>query len=255
VPLTRTLTINGVTYNLAADRSWTLATGVSSVSATTPLFSTGGVNPDISIQQADSVLNGYLSSADWLTFNSKQPAGNYITSLTGEATGVGPGATAVTLSTAAVTGKLLTGLNLAAGGTISATDSILIAFGKTQNQISALLGGVIFKGVWNANTNTPTLVSSVGTQGWYYIVNVAGTTNLNGITDWQVGDWAIFNGTVWDKVDNTDAVSSVNGFTGAVSLTTDNIPEEVQIFIIPTQEQGQHFHLLRVAERIITQQG
>ena len=225
VPLTRTLTINGVTYNLAADRSWTLATGVSSVSATTPLFSTGGVNPDISIQQADSVLNGYLSSADWLTFNSKQPAGNYITSLTGEATGAGPGATAVTLSTTAVTGKLLTGLNLAAGGTISATDSILIAFGKTQNQISALLGGVIFKGVWNANTNTPTLVSSVGTQGWYYIVNVAGTTNLNGITDWQVGDWAIFNGTVWDKVDNTDAVSSVNGFTGAVNLTTDNIPE------------------------------
>ena len=225
VPQTRTLTINGVTYNLSADRSWTLATGVSSVSATTPLFSTGGVNPDISIQKADSSLDGYLSSADWLTFNSKQPAGNYITSLTGEATGVGPGATAVTLSTTAVTGKLLTGLNLAAGGTISATDSILIAFGKTQNQISALLGGVIFKGVWNANTNTPTLVSSVGTQGWYYIVNVAGTTNLNGITDWQVGDWAIFNGTVWDKVDNTDAVSSVNGFTGAVSLTTDNIPE------------------------------
>jgi hypothetical protein len=225
VPQTRTLTINGVTYNLSADRTWTLATGVSSVSATTPLFSTGGVNPDISIQKADSALDGYLSSADWLTFNSKQPAGNYITSLTGEATGAGPGATAVTLSTTAVTGKLLTGLNLAAGGTISATDSILIAFGKTQNQISALVGGVIFKGTWNASTNTPTLVSSVGVQGNYYIVSVAGNTNLNGITDWQVGDWAIFNGTVWDKVDNTDAVSSVNGFTGAVNLTTDNIPE------------------------------
>ena len=224
VPQTRTLTINGVTYNLSADRSWTLATGVSSVSATTPLFSTGGVNPDISIQQSSSSLDGYLSNVDWLTFNSKQPAGNYITSLTGEATGAGPGAAAVTLSNAAVIGKLLTGLNIT-GGTVVSTDSILTAFGKVQNQINGLVGGVIYKGVWNAATNTPTLVSSVGVQGNYYIVNVAGNTNLNGITDWNVGDWAIFNGSTWNKVDNTDLVTSVNGQVGAVSLTTDNIPE------------------------------
>lgn len=224
VPLTRTLTINGVTYNLAADRSWTIAAGVSSVTATSPLFSTGGVNPDISIQQAGSSLDGYLSSADWLMFNAKQPAGDYITSLTGEATGVGPGASAVTLSNSAVIGKLLTGLNIT-GGTVVATDSILTAFGKVQNQINSLVGGVIYKGVWNAATNTPTLTSSVGVQGNYYIVNVAGNTNLNGITDWNVGDWAIFNGSTWNKVDNTDAVTSVNGQTGAVSLTTDNIPE------------------------------
>jgi hypothetical protein len=224
VPQTRTLTINGVTYNLSADRSWTLATGVSSVSATTPLFSTGGVNPDISIQQSSSSLDGYLSSTDWLTFNSKQPAGNYITSLTGEATGAGPGAAAVTLSNAAVIGKLLTGLSIT-GSAITSSDSILTAFGKVQNQINGLIGGVQFQGVWNAATNTPTLVSSVGTQGYYYIVDVAGNTNLNGITDWQVGDWAIFNGSTWNKVDNTDLVTSVNGQVGAVSLTTDNIPE------------------------------
>ena len=224
VPLTRTLTINGVTYNLSADRSWTLATGVSSVSATTPLFSTGGVNPDISIQQSSSSLDGYLSSTDWLTFNSKQPAGNYITSLTGEATAAGPGAASVILSNAAVIGKLLTGLSIT-GSAISSSDSILTAFGKVQNQINGLIGGVQFQGVWNAATNTPALVSSVGTQGYYYIVDVAGNTNLNGITDWQVGDWAIFNGSTWNKVDNTDLVTSVNGQIGAVSLTTDNIPE------------------------------
>jgi len=224
VPLTRTLTINGVTYNLAADRSWTLATGVSSVTATTPLSSTGGVNPDISIQQSSSSLDGYLSSTDWLTFNSKQPAGNYITSLTGEATGAGPGAASVILSNAAVIGKLLTGLSIT-GSAITSSDSILTAFGKVQNQINGLIGGVQFQGVWNAATNTPALVSSVGTQGYYYIVDVAGNTNLNGITDWQVGDWAIFNGSTWNKVDNTDLVTSVNGQVGAVSLTTDNIPE------------------------------
>jgi hypothetical protein len=224
VPTSRTLTINGVTYDLSADRTWTIGAGVSSVSATSPLFSTGGPTPIISIQKADSVLDGYLSSTDWITFNSKQSAGNYITSLTGEATGVGPGATAVTLSNAAVIGKVLTGLNIT-GGTVVSTDSILTAFGKVQNQINGLVGGVVYKGVWDASTNTPTLTSSVGTQGWYYVVSVAGNTNLNGITSWNVGDWAIFNGSTWNKVDNTDAVTSVNGQTGAVSLTTDNIPE------------------------------
>jgi hypothetical protein len=74
------------------------------------------------------------------------------------------------------------------------------------------------------------LTSSVGTKGYYYVVDVAGTTNLNGITDWQIGDWVIFNGSVWQKVDNTDAVSSVNGQTGTVVLTTTNINEGTNLY-------------------------
>jgi hypothetical protein len=143
-----------------------------------------------------------------------------------------------TLVTSAVTGKLLTGLNLTGGGSIAATDSILQAFGKVQNQISGLAGGVTYQGTWNASTNTPTLTSSVGTKGYYYIVSVAGSTNLNGITDWKIGDWAIFNGTTWDKVDNTDAVSSVNGFTGAVSLTTANISEVTNLYYLDSRARA-----------------
>jgi len=124
-----------------------------------------------------------------------------------------------------VRATVLTGLNLSGGGTIAATDSILTAFGKVQNQISALVGGATYQGTWNASTNTPTLASGTGTKGYYYVVSVAGSTNLDGITDWKIGDWAIFNGTTWDKVDNTDAVSSVNGFTGAVNLALDNISD------------------------------
>lgn len=82
----------------------------------------------------------------------------------------------------------------------------------------AILGALIYKGTWNANTNTPSLSSGVGTKGDYYVVNVAGTTNLDGITDWQIGDWVVFNGTVWEKIDNTDVVTSVNGAVGAVSI-------------------------------------
>jgi hypothetical protein len=57
------------------------------------------------------------------------------------------------------------------------------------------------------------------------VVSVAGSTNLNGITDWQVGDWAVYNGSVWQKIDNTDAVTSVNGYTGTVVLTTTDVAE------------------------------
>ena len=61
-----------------------------------------------------------------------------------------------------------------------------------------------YKGTWNANTNTPSLASGVGNKGEYYVVSVAGSTNLNGISDWDIGDWAIFNGTTWQKVDNSE---------------------------------------------------
>ena len=66
--------------------------------------------------------------------------------------------------------------------------------------------GLNFKGTWDALTNNPTLTSSVGVGGDYYIVSIAGNTNLNGITDWQVGDWAIFESAtnMWQKVDNHD---------------------------------------------------
>jgi hypothetical protein len=88
----------------------------------------------------------------------------------------------------------------------------------TSATTASFTGGLSYQGSWNASTNTPTLASSVGVNGYYYIVSVAGSTNLNGITDWQVGDWAIFNGTVWQKIDQTNLVSSVNGQTGVVSI-------------------------------------
>jgi len=88
---------------------------------------------------------------------------------------------------------------------------------------ASIQGGVSYQGTWNASTNTPTLTNGVGTKGYYYVVSVAGNTNLDGITSWNVGDWAIFNGTVWQKVDNTDAVTSVNGYTGTVVLTAADV--------------------------------
>jgi hypothetical protein len=95
---------------------------------------------------------------------------------------------------------------------------------------SSVAGGLSYQGTWNASTNTPTLTSSVGVNGYYYIVATAGSTNLNGITDWQIGDWLMFNGSVWQKIDQSNLVTSVNGQTGAVSLTTTNINEGTNLY-------------------------
>ena len=94
------------------------------------------------------------------------------------------------------------------------------------SQIPAL-GDLNYQGTWNASTNSPTLTSSVGTKGYYYVVSVAGSTNLDGITDWQIGDWAVYNGSAWQKIDNTDAVTSVNSKTGTVVLTYSDITSGV----------------------------
>jgi len=83
--------------------------------------------------------------------------------------------------------------------------------------------GLTYKGTWNASANLPALSSGSGVNGDYYVVNVAGSTNLDGITDWQIGDWAIFNGAVWQKIDQSDTVTSVNGQVGAVVLNAANV--------------------------------
>ena len=144
----------------------------------------------------------------------------------GELSGTWPNPT---ILNSAVLAKVLTGLNVT-GSSLAATDTIIEAFGKVQSQLNGVLGGAIYQGVWNATTNSPSLASATGTKGYYYVVSVAGSINLDGVTDWKVGDWAIYNGTAWQKVDNTDAVSSVNGFTGAVSLTSANISEVTNLY-------------------------
>jgi hypothetical protein len=125
--------------------------------------------------------------------------------------------------TAVQPGSLGSAAYLTAGAALGV--ATLDAGGKVPTSQIPQMGDLNYQGTWNASTNTPTLTSSAGTKGFYYVVSVAGSTNLNGITDWKVGDWAVFNGSVWEKIDNTDAVTSVNGLTGTVVLTTTDIAE------------------------------
>ncbi len=103
-------------------------------------------------------------------------------------------------------------------GIVSSSSSNLATGAQIQTAIDTAVTGVLkYDGVWNASTNTPTLSSGSGTVGEYYIVSVAGSTNLDGITDWAVGDWAVFSDQAtdaWQKIDNTQ-VGNVTGSGGA----------------------------------------
>jgi hypothetical protein len=70
-------TINGSSILGSGDLA--VAGGVTSVAGTAPIVSSGGATPTISIPAATSLVNGYLTSADWATFNSKVPSARTIT--------------------------------------------------------------------------------------------------------------------------------------------------------------------------------
>lgn len=89
---------------------------------------------------------------------------------------------------------------------------------------SAAVGGLAYQGTWTAATNTPAIPAAAsGNAGHYYKVATEGTTSIDGVTDWKVGDWVISDGTAWAKVDNTDQVTSVAGRQGAITLGISDI--------------------------------
>src|ERR1019366_9354335 len=138
--------------------------------------------------------------------------------LTGDVTSVG---NATTLGNAPVIAKVLTGY-VSGAGVISAADSILTAIqklnGNTVTLSAAVTGALVYQGTWNATTNIPALVNGTGTKGQYYKVATAGVTNIDGNSQWNIGDMIVFNGTTWDKIDGISTeVSSIAGRVGAVT--------------------------------------
>lgn len=99
-----TITPSGNTLTIAATAS-PITTGNLTEAISNILTITGGTGAvvgtgtTIDVKLATTSQSGYLSSTDWNTFNNKQPAGSYITALTGDATASGPGSSTLTLTT------------------------------------------------------------------------------------------------------------------------------------------------------------
>lgn len=113
-------------------------------------------------------------------------------------------------------------------GSIANQTDLIGGSGKLLTSLipDEVLSAMRYRGTWNATTNVRSVegtampAASGSNKGHYYKVSVAGSTNLDGITDWAIGDWVISNGSTYDKIDNTDAVVSVAGLTGVVPAAT-----------------------------------
>ncbi len=130
--------------------------------------------------------------------------------------------------------------NTTTGTTQASTDDStkIATTAFVNNAIGAIPAGLTFKGDWDALNNTPDIGASTPDNGDFYIVSVAGTTNLGGITDWEVGDWAIavVSGgvTTWQKIDNSSVltgsgtgmqIAKWDGLGTSVTLTDSAIAE------------------------------
>ena len=153
-----------------------------------------------------------IDSSGDATFSGTVDAPTFEGNLTGNVTG---NLTGVVNSTSSL-----------ADGVIGATqadgdDSTLIATTAfVQNLIETIPAGLVFQGTWDARTaaeggatgdeGSPALVSGVGTTGHFYIVSNSGSVDLDGITDWVTGDWAVFVEVgatdSWQKIDNSSVL-------------------------------------------------
>jgi hypothetical protein len=83
---------------------------------------------------------------------------------------------------------------------LDATEATLQELRRDANLALLLASPLQLLGVWNASSNTPALVSGLGTIATFYVVGTAGGTVLDGISSWSVGDWALFDGTKWNRI-------------------------------------------------------
>ena len=193
-----------------------------------------------------------IATTAWVRLQGYGTGAAGITALTGDVTATGPGSSVATLATVATAGTFTKvtinakGLVTSGAALASADVTTALTFTPISTAVigaanglatldasskltlaqipSSLTGAVVYQGVWNASTNTPTLTSSTGTKGFYYKVSVAGTTTLDTISQWNPGDTVIFDGATWDKIDGiANEVLSVAGRSGVVVLSNTDI--------------------------------
>jgi len=77
------------------------------------------------------------------------------------------------------------------------------------------------RGYWNASTNTPSIKSGIGETGTSYRVSVAGSTEVDGITDWRVGDIILFMNDTWARIPGESTLDIRAPETGAIEFPID----------------------------------
>lgn len=184
------LTFNPFTSNFDEVSDLTATVG-SAPNANASTIVQAGTNIALTLQPANTSFPGVLLAADWNTFNSKQPAGNYITALTGDVTATGPGSVAATLAT------VNANVGTFAIQTVNAKGLVTAA--------TTLTGDITSSG---AATTLATVNASPGTFTYATL-----TVNAKGLVT------SASNGTTPGTVSSVSVIST-NGFAGTVATAT-----------------------------------
>jgi trimeric autotransporter adhesin len=196
-----TITINSNSISLGG--SINVGT-VTSVSATAPISSSGGNTPTLSITQASSSTNGYLSSSDWNTFNSKGTGSVTSVSGTGSVNGI------------TLTGNVTTSGSLTLGGTLSNIQNTQLANSSiTINGSNIALGGTA-----TVTANTPnTLTIGSGLSGGSFNGSSAVTIALANTTV-TVGTYGSATSIPQFTVNSQGQITSATSFSLASNVVS-----------------------------------
>ena len=239
-----------ITFNPTISRSIAIpdASGTIALTSDLPSASPWNLESGAGINYtAGNVGIGTVSGSDPLTVNGQITSTNIETGailVEGNATidnNLSAGTvTATTVTATTLSGNLVGTIDTTTTGTTqpSTTDNNLLATTAfVQDLLGDIVSGLQFQELWDANTDTPNLSTATPSNGDFWIVKIAGTTNLSGITSWAVGDWAIYivpsgGGTAfWQKVDNTTSLTGTGtgnqvakwSGLGASDVLTDSI--------------------------------
>ena len=186
------------------------STAVTSVTGTSPISSSGGTTPAISISQATASTSGYLSSTDWNTFNNKQPAGAYLTSVTADSplSGLGTSGSHLTIpaATSSVNGYLsstdwstfnskqpaLSGTGFVKiNGTTISYDNSTYYLASNPNGYTSNLGTVTSVGLSSSTTGVTIGSTPVTTSGTISLAIATASGSQQGLL--SSTDWNTFN--------------------------------------------------------------
>jgi len=191
-----------------------------------PVFNQGGLKITGSIMSQDSSPSNGVAGTGITIAGSLTTTGNITTNANLSAFGVvtlGSQNNLISLNSITKLGGPIQDST----GTLGDVNQILLSTGTGNLLWTNYAAGLTYKGVWNANTNNPTLIGGTGINGHFYIVDVAGSTNLDGITDWKVGDWAVFveSGVTdtWQKIDNSSELTGSGTVNTLAMFTADKV--------------------------------
>lgn len=193
-----------------------LINAVTNVTATSPVVSSGGTTPNISMPAATTSVNGYLTSTDWATFNNK------VTSVTGTAGQI--------TSTGGATPVIDLASGVATPGTTGSASLIPVVTIDTYGRVTGITTAANPQGTVTSVTGTAPVVSSGGATP--AISMAAATTSVNGYL--TSTDWTTFNNKGNGTVTNVAALTLGTTGTDLTSTVATGTTTPVITLNVPT---------------------